>query len=197
MKLTSGDGASVDLRPLAYQYPGIAAAGEHDWDANWLVINGEVRLPDGRGWAFSDPCLTTWEARALGDWLRAVGTGDVEPTDFGGDGEERLAVFTEPNVAVSLAERAGESAAVRVHFSLESRPPWLTSEVDLYDFFVRLDLPLQALSAAVDDWDRELSSFPVRETEPSPEQPEGGFLRAVVRSQRALSRHLRRNPRSS
>ncbi len=152
----------MDLRPLHYQFPGTAAAGQYDWDANWLVVRGGVRLPDGRTWSFSDPCLTTWEARSLGDWLRGVVAGDVEPTDFGGKGEEALMVFTEPNLALSLAARQHESAVVRVHFSLESRPPWLGQDVDLFDFFVGLDVPLGGLSAAVDDWERELSSFPAR-----------------------------------
>ena len=76
MKLVSVDGATVDLRPLHYQFPGTAAAGQYDWDANWLVVRGGVRLPDGRTWSFSDPCLTTWEARSLGDWLRGVVAGE-------------------------------------------------------------------------------------------------------------------------
>lgn len=162
VKIVSVDGTTVDLRPLGYEYPGIAGAGDDDWDANWLVIGGDVRLPNGRRWSFSDPCLTTWEARSLADWLRAVVAGNVEPTEFNGHGEETLEVFTEPNVALSLAARSGESAVVRVHFSLESMPPWLGQDADLFDFFVGLDVPLGTLSAAVDDWERELSSFPAR-----------------------------------
>ena len=42
-----------------------AGAGPHDWDANWLVIRGDVHLPDERHWHFLDPCLTTWEAAEL------------------------------------------------------------------------------------------------------------------------------------
>jgi hypothetical protein len=89
-------------------------------------------------------------------------SGEVQPTDFDGDGEEALEIFTEPNVALSLAAQSDESAQVRVHFSLESRPPWLGQDIDIFDFFVGLDLPLGRLSAAVDDWERELSSFPAR-----------------------------------
>lgn len=162
MKLVSADGAAVDLRPLRYQFPGITGTGQYDWDANWLVIGGDVHLPDDRGWSFSDPCLTTWEARSLGAWLRAVVVGNVEPTEFSGDGEETLEHFTEPNVALSLAAWSDASAVLRVHFSLESRPPWLGPDADIFDFFVELDVPLGRLSTAVDDWERELSSFPAR-----------------------------------
>lgn len=162
MKLVSVDGASVDIRPLAYQFPAITGSGEYDWDANWLVVHGDVQLGDGRRWSFSDPCLTTWEARSLANWLRAVVRGEVEPTGFDGDAEERLEVFTEPNVALSLAARSDDSAVVRVHLSLESRPPWLAQESDIFDFFVALDLTLEDLLAAVDDWEREVSAFPER-----------------------------------
>ena len=160
MKLVSADGASVDLRVRRYQFPGIADAAPRDWDANWLVVAGDVRLADGRGWSFSDPCLTTWEARSLGAWLRGAVTGAVEPAGFDADDEESLECFTEPNLALSLAERSETSAVVRVRFSLESRPPW--SGDDLYEFFVTLDLPFHVLSAAADEWDSELSEFPVR-----------------------------------
>lgn len=162
MKLVSVDGASVDLRPLRYEFPGIAGAGPGDWDANWLVVAGNVRLADGRGWSFSEPCLTTWEARSLGSWLRGVVNGTVRPTAFDGDDEDALETFTEPNLAVSLAARSGGSAVVRVHCSLESRPPWHGDGFDIFGFFVSLDVPLPALAAAAGEWDRELAAFPVR-----------------------------------
>lgn len=162
VKFVSVDGAAVDLRLVAYQFPSTAGAGPDDWDANWLVVAGDVQLADGRRWSFSDPCLTTWEARSMGDWLRAVVRGEIEPADFEGDGEDALVIFTEPNIALSLAARSQEAAVVRVHFSLESEPPWLDDEADMFAFFVELDQPLQALSAAIDGWDRELSSFPAR-----------------------------------
>lgn len=162
MNLTSVDGASIALRLVAYEFPATAAVGSDDWDANWLVVAGDVRLADGRRWSFSEPCLTTWEARSLGDWLRAVVSGEVEPVDLNRDVDDALVLFTEPNVAFILVGRSDERAVVRVHFSPESRPPWLGHEVDIVDFFVWLDLPLESLSAAADAWERELSSFPVR-----------------------------------
>jgi hypothetical protein len=158
--LTSDGGASVELRPLAYQFPDLPGNGGDDWDANWLVVRGDVRLADGRGWSFVEPCLTTWEARSLGSWLRAVVAGEVEPS--ASVDEDALLAFAEPNVALSVAARSGGSAVVRVHLSLESRPPWLGPDVELFHFVVELDLPLPALTAAADDWDRELSAFPAR-----------------------------------
>jgi hypothetical protein len=146
MRMSSGDGPSVELRPLRYQFG--RSADPRDWDANW----------------FSDPCLTTWEARELGSWLRGVRSGEVEPTTFGGEDEDPSLVFTEPNIAFSLARRDAGSAALRVHLSLESAPPWERGPggPDLFDFFVEVDLTPAALAAAQSDWGRELAAFPVR-----------------------------------
>ncbi len=70
MRLVSDGGASITLHPAAYQFEVTPASGsERDWDANWLMIQGDVRTGDGRQWAFLDPCLTTWEARRLSAWL--------------------------------------------------------------------------------------------------------------------------------
>jgi hypothetical protein len=43
MKLVSADGATVDLRPLRYQFPDATGGGQHDWDANWLA-GGEAPM---------------------------------------------------------------------------------------------------------------------------------------------------------
>ena len=60
VRLSSSDGASITLHPAAYQFEVTpATADEHDWDANWLMIHGDVRIAGGRQWAFLDPCLTT------------------------------------------------------------------------------------------------------------------------------------------
>jgi len=68
--------------------------------------------------------LTTWEARALGRWLRDVLAGTVAPSPFDGGGDEQLLVFTEPNLALSLGDRTAKRVRLRVHLSLESLPPW-------------------------------------------------------------------------
>lgn len=79
-----------------------------------------------------------------------------------GDGFEPLEFFTEPNVALSLASRLLESAVVRIHLSLESKPPWLDSQSEIFEFFVSLDLALTDLAKAAAEWDRELGQFPAR-----------------------------------
>jgi hypothetical protein len=129
VRLLSADGAWVDLRVVGYQYeqppaasgaaavpPPLAAEGagegELDWDANWLVIRGQVRAASGREWTFTDPCLTTWEAARLLEWLEALGRGEVQ----------KALAFTEPNLRFTLDAQDGERIRLRVRFSAESLP---------------------------------------------------------------------------
>src|SRR5262249_60717551 len=99
MRLGSSDGARVELRLLRYQFPDRAAAGPgRDWDANWLVVRGDIRCADGREWSFEDPCLTTWEARLLGRGLHEGVAGAVAPSpcDRGEGGRRREGAATAP-----------------------------------------------------------------------------------------------------
>lgn len=167
MNLGAGGGVVISLLPVRYQFPGMARVSPQDWDANWLVVRGDVRIEGGRVWSFTDPCLTTWEAAELGEWLRGVVSGDVEPVSLdGGVDEDQLLAFTEPNVAFSLASRGGGGEVVlRVHLSLEARAPVLDGQedgLDLYEYFVLVASSAADLAAAASTWDRELAPFPVR-----------------------------------
>lgn len=64
MTLEGHDG-SCELSIAQYQFP---TREKRDLDANWLVVEGRVTLPDGE-WRFRDPCLTTFEAARLADRL--------------------------------------------------------------------------------------------------------------------------------
>lgn len=126
-------------------------------------MHGAVRVADGREWCFDDPCLTTWEARRLGTWLRAVLTGEVRPTELGDDAQHLIS-FTEPNVAISLASKDSSSASLRFHFSLESAPPWTPADgsVDTSGYVVHVTAALGDLTAAIEEWVREIAAFPDR-----------------------------------
>ena len=172
MQITSPDQASFELRISGYQFPDTVGHGERDWDANWLQVHGTVTQADKKTWSFDDPCLTTWEAKALGAWLADVAAGKVPPSPFGTDdpGSEQLLMFTEPNIAFSLERRIADRARVRVHFSLEALPPWLQGKnrPDMFEYFVLLNVSLAELAQAADDWRLELTRFPQR---PSPSTP--------------------------
>ncbi len=164
MRLLSSDGALLDLRPIAYQYgANPRAAVGTDWDANWLMVQGNVRTAEGRDWTFTDPCLTTWEAREIGSWLRGVVAGLVAPATERPE-EADLLCFTEPNVALSLVGRSEGRVQVRVHFSLEALPPWLGLRVrpEIFAYFVAFDLSIDELAAAAEEWDRDCEPFSMR-----------------------------------
>jgi hypothetical protein len=164
VRLLSSDGAAVELGIARYQFPDLWGQGDRDWDANWLQISGEVVLADGKTWSFEDPSLTTWEAAELGRWLRGAANGSVKPSPIGTKEGEQLLCFTEPNLAFSLAERIADQVRLRVHFSLEALPPWLSGaeQPDMFDFFVDLEVPTAQVEIAAADWAAALSRFPQR-----------------------------------
>lgn len=147
MKLSGTDGMTVVLRPVRMQFPG----------EDWLVVAGDVRLADGRVWAFEQACLTVSEARSMGEWLRSVGEGSVQPAPFRADSFDGLEWCTEPNLGLSLAGLTEGEATVRVHFSLEALPPWrVDDDDDFYSYFELVRMSLVDLLAAADQWDRDV-----------------------------------------
>ncbi len=160
VELISRDGARVALRPTGYQFSqGSASRG--DWDANWLLVRGQVRTPTGRSWSFHDPCLTTWECVELLDWLTAASRGDILPSEAPAEGEGLLA-FTEPNLAFSVAEISAGDLVIRVHLSLESAPSGPDQTWDLYECEVPLKVAGTELLGAAEQWRADISPYPAR-----------------------------------
>lgn len=160
MRLASSDGNSVTLRVDGYQFPAVTGAGYRDWDANWLVVVGEVVNGD-RAWTFRDPSLTTWEARELASWLRSVADGSRRPQPIDGEGDDaELLVFTEPNLAFSLLSRRPGVSTIRVYLSLEAVPE--DTQGKIFEYFVELEMPDEDIARAAVQWEAELRQFPVR-----------------------------------
>ena len=165
MRLGDQHGARVDLRIVDYQYPAKHGDGSgKDWDANWLMVAGDAVAEDGHGWSFQDPCLTTWEARSLSEWLRGVVEGSVPPTPFDNREAQHLFAFTEPNLAFSLDARTLDDAVIRVHLSLESRPPWRPEpgDPDIFNHYLLLRTPITQVALAIEDWERMINAHPAR-----------------------------------
>jgi hypothetical protein len=146
MILVGRDG-SFHMSIAQYQFP---EREQIDLDANWLVVEGCVTV-SGREWRFRDPCLTTFEAARLADWLEAsaheVGSGE-------GCG------FIEPNLQFD----GPSDGAIRVSFALESAPPW----AEPGDNWCKhgFDVPMgPALAVAAQQLRRALARFPARGTE--------------------------------
>ncbi len=146
MQLRGRAGEIFELRIEGYQY----ASSDDYWDANWLMVGAEVRLPALR-WRFRDPCLTTFEARGLAGWLQRAAEGEtVEPLGF-----------TEPNFRVAISERSAEGVGLRIWFELEARPPEARDR-PWGDFFVALRVGSDELRAAAADLQYELAGYPER-----------------------------------
>ena len=162
MKLESLDGQFVDLTVTSYQFGGGRSVGDQrDWDANWLMVHGKVWDGD-RSWEFSDPCMTTWEARELAGWLRGLTNASPETVESAEPDELRL-WLTEPNLTFELAGTTEGLISLIVHFDAESRPPSGSSDDGQgLGHRVALSVPDAVLMRAVDDWDQDLTQFPER-----------------------------------
>ncbi|MCX5790533.1 MAG: hypothetical protein NTX64_18830 [Elusimicrobia bacterium] len=138
----AGEAFSLDIR--SYQYPELTNA---DWDSEWLLVEGTVRQPKGQ-WEFYEPCLTTFELRSLGKWLRAVAGGE-QPGEIH---------FTEPNLRFSCRDDS-----ICVWCAHEAAPPW-ASENEKFGDGVCFIFPIgkNDVSAAAQAVETLVKEFPVR-----------------------------------
>lgn len=153
MRLKARD-AAFHMTILGYQHPD--AAGE-PYDANWLSIHVEAAAP-GQAWTGTDPCLLTYEAARLADWLEQVGAGKEAP---------RAISFLEPVLLFRLVKDDSGRRVLRVHFGNLINPSWRMLErpagkpanPDIW-----LDFPLDEvdLQAAAAELRQELRRYPNR-----------------------------------
>ncbi|WP_442906340.1 WapI family immunity protein [Kineococcus sp. NBC_00420] len=75
-------------------------------------------------------------------------------------------MFTEPNLAFSVAAVDGEYTTLRVHLSLEAaagRPGWTTDpRPGIYEYSVPLRVDRAQLLTAAEQWCSDLAPFPAR-----------------------------------
>jgi len=134
------------------------------WDNNWLLVRGRVICAEGE-WAFEDACLTTSEAEQLGDWLRAAARGEVSPSTPSEDGSVFPDIcFTDPDIALGVAEFDRALVRLRIHFSLAAAPPWAEEERRFvsHQFYLLVDMTGSDLVLAADEWQEDLRHFPLR-----------------------------------
>ena len=128
----SGPDSRIELGVVGYQFVSVAHDG---WDSEWLQISGRAESPRGR-WRFVDPCLTTFEMKALASWLRDLAAG----------GPDRELTFTEPNLRFEhVEEEAGDF--LYVWLSQEASPPWAT-EAERFGDGHALRIPFASINFA-------------------------------------------------
>lgn len=152
MELLSSDGASVEMRPLGYQFPRLDAGA--DWtDANWLNIQCRVRCADGRRWSFIFPCLLVHETQEFADWLSMAARARAAST----------LSFLEPTISFTLDHRARGYCEVAVTFRLEGQPPWQQGDARVESSWtVPLQLDQHMLAHAARTWRADCAAFPPR-----------------------------------
>jgi hypothetical protein len=119
----------------------------------------------GDSWSFADPCLLTGEARQISAWLPSGAAGTVGVT--GPDAEGWLSPntwFVEPVLALSLADRDGQGAVIRVHLCLEVAPRREQGDdsADIHQYFVEVHMSEETLLHEADQRDLALDAFPAR-----------------------------------
>lgn len=148
MHFRRDDGSSFSLAVVGYQFPAETTA---EYDSNWLNIRIEVVEPRGK-WSCTDPALLTYEVERLAQWLEKIAAGN--PTSVSES-------FLEPNLSFELASPSAER--LRVIFSLEFRPPWLSKlEADDDEYFVEFPVIAAELEAAAASLRAQLKRFPQR-----------------------------------
>jgi hypothetical protein len=110
MRLRGNNSSALELRFVGYQFPDDSTT---EYDSNWLLIEGHVSHPQG-DWSFRDPCLLTYEASDLADWLEAIAAGQ-EGQPWAG--------FIERNLSFEVVA-ATDERVLRVSFALEAHLPW-------------------------------------------------------------------------
>ena len=143
MHLLGSDGSSLELSVVGYQFPELEAV---PYDLNWLVIAGRASL-GGREWKFQEPCLLTYEAAALADWLEA------RSKDASNDGEIG---FIEPNLCFKWSQ-----GALQINLDLECLPSWALHD-KVEEFYLRFSPSSDELASAASSLREDLLKYPVR-----------------------------------
>lgn len=151
MRLTSADGAWVDLRVLRRQSVEVRAVELHreDWVQSWLLVRGEVSTAEGRHWVFREPCLTPWEGNQLASWLRTVA---AHPDEVLGRG----VLAADPALSWVLDAARADRRLLRVH--LAGPAAWTDPATgEAVGGGVPLDVAVPDLLAAADAWATEVA----------------------------------------
>jgi hypothetical protein len=148
----------VRLTPIRYEFPD--ASPSSDWDADWVVIDGEVVSAGGK-WRFQDSALSARESPGLRAWLTQVLEATVPVTE---PDDNPSLTFVEPSLAFSVASYQDQGVKLRVHLSHLAAPPWhdFDQKLNTWAFFVELDLDRSELERAAQEWSNEADAFPRR-----------------------------------
>jgi hypothetical protein len=147
MRITSASGEEFQLVIVRYQFPDVH---EDRWESNWLIVNGTVAAA-GEKWAFTAPCVTTFELADLADWLDGLAANGTEPSAF---------EFTEPNL--KFAYVPWPRRAVQLTLAHESAPASMSELQRRAGVTVEFPLSVQQTETFAAEIRQALSDYPIR-----------------------------------
>jgi hypothetical protein len=151
MMMISTADTQFQLTILGYQFPHRAT---EPYDSNWLRVRIDAATSDGV-WSKSDPCLLTYEAAQVADWLDSLARPGPTAAECS---------FTEPCLAFELTRHPDDHTPhLLVHCAHELRPPWIHDDSDP-EAAVTLVFPLAAidLTTCAADLREQLRAYPQR-----------------------------------
>ena len=147
MRIRNGDGDEFQLVIVRYQHPDVH---EDRWDSNWLVVNGTVAAA-GEQWAFTEPCVTTFELADLADWFEELAADGDQPSTF---------EFAEPNLRFSYTP--WPERAVQLTLAQESAPSSLSVDDRRAGVTVAFPMPGATAVDLASEIREALVDYPIR-----------------------------------
>ncbi|RYC68116.1 WapI family immunity protein [Spirosoma sordidisoli] len=145
MKLTGPEGA-FELNILDYE----CSDSPYFMDRNWLIVSVKTRYQN-RECVRTAPVLSTWELELLLKWMRSVADErELSP---------RL-TFVEPALGFSTLSGGRGDYRLRIKLGSEARPSWQTGTTP---FYLPVAPDQRELQGAIQDLERQLRRFPVRD----------------------------------
>lgn len=151
MLLKGIDGTQVDIKINGYQYPDLND-DPFGYDLNWLSISVSVQTHGGN-WSGTDSCMNTAEAQELLEWLKGLKRRD----------NRILYGFIEPSIYFQSWGMNMDQISLDVfvngpfHPAYRNSKPWSNN-----DHMINLKLKSEDINTAIDQWNKEIATFPCR-----------------------------------
>ncbi|HEY7596438.1 MAG TPA: hypothetical protein VH969_25050 [Actinophytocola sp.] len=158
MRLGSDGEDLLELSIVGYQFP---EAENPQQRYSWHMVQGRAQTAD-ESWGFCWQALTCDESTRLVRWLGEIADATARGGTPPATGPCR-ASFTEPNLAFELASYQDGYALIRAELDLEFRSPANRPDHRAgRPNVLTLRASAEQISAAVADWEADVSRYPDR-----------------------------------
>ncbi|AQG78312.1 hypothetical protein [Spirosoma montaniterrae] len=144
--LLTGPNGALALTILDYE----CSDSPYFMDRNWLIVSLKIRYQN-RECVRTAPVLSTWEIELLLKWMRSL--------DAGHELSPKLS-FIEPALSFSNISNKPNDYRLRVKLGPDVQPSWQHGSAP---FFLLVEPDKRELQQAVQDLEKQIKRFPVRE----------------------------------